>query len=278
MARKPKYTDTPEQFELPNMPEPTLTPLQIAKQKRQRNEDGLLISLEHQYNEDGSVNWEAMIPSEYFYANKDKFPEGTNTRDLNMDDLRPDQKIINLAGIHWAYKAAGGLGYKFTIGAAYPEFASVSCDITWRGTYESDMKEITSSGVGEAHSFNNIEPFKYLVSILSMNKAFSRAVRDRCGIKSYATDELRGEKGDKENPSTNSNIEPKGSSPNDHLEFVAASAGHTFEKVKNHYLKVEPDSNKKDLATKWESYKDIPPLICLEISAKIEKAEANKKR
>ena len=50
-----------------------------------RNELGLLEGVNYEYNEDGSVNWRAMIAAEHLYPNKGWFemrnqpmPQGTN--------------------------------------------------------------------------------------------------------------------------------------------------------------------------------------------------------
>ena len=38
-----------------------------------RNEHGLLENVEYEFSEDGSVDWRAMIKSEFLYPNKDWF-------------------------------------------------------------------------------------------------------------------------------------------------------------------------------------------------------------
>jgi hypothetical protein len=38
-----------------------------------RNEHGLLENVDYEFNEDGSVNWRAMIKEEFLYPNKDWF-------------------------------------------------------------------------------------------------------------------------------------------------------------------------------------------------------------
>ena len=62
-----------------------------------RNEFGLIEGIEYQFNEDGSVNWRAMIKPEHLYPNKDWF----ETRKLPMPDY-----IERLADHHLLIKLA----------------------------------------------------------------------------------------------------------------------------------------------------------------------------
>lgn len=287
MARKPKpkseSTAPPEQFELPNMPEKDtkkMTNVEIAMEKRRRDQYGLLPNLEYKFTDDGFVDWESMIPSKFYYANKDFFGPEVDVNSIDVSELPPEKKIINLDGIKWLLQARGAESVEFVIGSAYPDYAAVTCNISWTPNFEQNFKPLSTSGAGEAHAFNNKAPFKYLVATLAENKALSRAVRLACRIKSYSTDELRGEPIEKEEDS-NQNL---GSQPQDALKKAANDSslvkeeakkrGMTiFEMVRWSYIQKLQNEEEKEKASKWNDFSDVPREICFVLTGRIKTAD-----
>lgn len=268
MGRKPK--EKPEQLALPHMPEPTIDPIQQALEKRTRDpKTGLLPGFDYKFDEFGRVDWESLIPSKFYYPNRDRFGADIDISSLDVSELPPDKKILNLDGIRFLAEIRGLKKIEYKTGAAYPDYSCVTALAEWEPCIDQNMQSVSNSGVGEAHSFNNVAPFKYLLATLSMNKCFSRLTREICRIRSYATDELRGEPIEKEEHKSS---ELAGPSPSNVLDKVIQDHGYTFEKVREAYINRAEKQEEKEMARGWNSTKDIAPLICLAIIDKIKKA------
>ena len=64
-----------------------------------RNEFGLLEGVNYEYNEDGSVNWRAMIAPEHLYPNKGWFEMRNQPMPQSIEGLTDNQLLIKLSGI-----------------------------------------------------------------------------------------------------------------------------------------------------------------------------------
>ena len=64
-----------------------------------RDQHGLLDCVDYVFNEDGSVNWRAMIKPEFLYPNKGWFDMRGQQVPNSTDGLRDNQLLIMLGGI-----------------------------------------------------------------------------------------------------------------------------------------------------------------------------------
>ena len=64
-----------------------------------RNGEGLLENANYIFNEDGSIDWRAMIKSEFLYPNKGWFEARSQALPDSIDGLEDKQLLIMLGGI-----------------------------------------------------------------------------------------------------------------------------------------------------------------------------------
>ena len=72
-----------------------------------RDEHGLLESVDYTFNEDGSVNWRAMISPEHLYPNKGWFEMRKMPAPESIEGLEDHQLLIKLGGIKELAKHRG---------------------------------------------------------------------------------------------------------------------------------------------------------------------------
>ena len=72
-----------------------------------RNEHGLLENVDYEFNEDGSVNWRAIIKEEFLYPNKDWFASRKKDVPTSVEGLSDMQLLIMLGGIKELAKMRG---------------------------------------------------------------------------------------------------------------------------------------------------------------------------
>lgn len=170
------------------------------------NANGLRKGVSYIFNEDGTVNWRAMIPPKYLYQNKgrvnkkiaDLTEKGETVNpewlDGSIEGLADSELLITLPGIKWLANLRGYSCVKHNSRTIDAGFATDTCSITWRGNFETDFEEVTFSEVGSCSAvgnFSNCKQFwgKFAES-LAANRAFIRAVRGFLGIEVYGGDEM----------------------------------------------------------------------------------------
>ena len=79
------------------------TAQEVTTNKYSRGKDGLLKSVEYEYNEDGSINWRAMVDPKYLFPNKSWFEARNKAVPTSIDRLQDYQLLIKLAGIKELY-------------------------------------------------------------------------------------------------------------------------------------------------------------------------------
>jgi len=227
-----------------------------------RNELGLIEGVEYKFNEDGSINWRAMIKPEHLYPNKDWF----ETRKLQVPDsiegLSDHQLLVKLAGIKELARLRGFLDVQFKIETISSNYATAVCCISWMPNYESDGNAQTFTSTANATS-ENCSGFgvKFLEPIAE-NRAFVRAVRNYLNIHIVGDDEIDKSKNKvayEESESIVQTLTPHGA-----LHNACKQAGHPdfedFLKLLRQFWKDETYKNEN--AKDWKSFEDIPVKEC----------------
>jgi len=285
MGRKPKNTtsvspETPEQFELPNMPEKKdlESPLEIAVKSNIRDEKGLLPGINYILTDDGrKINWRKMVDPKYIVVWKEKFGPDVDTKSLDITELPDDKVLILLNGFKKLLKLRGAESVKYTVGQAHESFASVTCDISWISNFEN--REKTSSGCADAHYHNTNSFSKFYCSSIASNRALVRAVRDHLEIEILGFDEIGETPSEEENE--NSLI---GALPHNSLESAAKNSKtlndaskkkgmSLFEFVRWGYIETSENPEEKESAAKWESWSDIPRQTCFVLTTRIKRKD-----
>lgn len=214
---------------------------------------GLKNGVNYIFNEDGTVNWRAMVKPEHLYPNKDRFPEGKVPD--SIEGLDDSKLLIKLAGIKEVAKLRGYSKVSLKTIASEPDRAVVSCKIKWDGNYETNFERVSFEDIANATEENCNSFGKKFLEPIAFNRAFIRCVRNFLNIHIVGEDEI--DKSDKTDSADNS----VAISPQDVLAKNAkAKKMEDFEQFKNFLRKLWADgSYKNEEVTSWKSFKDIPP-------------------
>ena len=243
-----------------------------------RNEHGLLENAEYEFNEDGSINWRAMIKPEFLYPNKGWFEARKKDVPTSPEGLDDKQLLIMLGGIKELARLRGFEGVSFEASHLSDTYAVATCEIVWSPNYESNKERIVYQDVANA-TFQNTGSFaaKFLETI-ACNRAFVRCVRNFLNIHIVGADEI-----DKSKDAVNSfsveasSDEPLGKilSPNARLfqdwQDQAGGGGNfdDFKETLRSLWKKEIYQNGD--AQNWNNFNDVPAKEARKIRAALKK-------
>ena len=247
-----------------------------------RNEHGLLENADYEFNEDGSVNWRAMIKEEFLYPNKDWFVSRKKDIPTSAEGLNDKQLLVMLGGIKELAKLRGYCAVDFDVKDISEGYVTAKCAINWVTNYESANEYSTTYTDVANATLANTDSFcaKFLETI-ACNRAFVRCVRNYLNIHIVGADEI-----DKSKGANNSNsVEYDSSSDSAMLPLTpsgtlqkALEGDHQiksfegFKELLRALWKEETYRNEK--AAEWDSYDDIPAKECRKLIAIVKKSQA----
>jgi hypothetical protein len=223
-----------------------------------RNAWGLIEGVDYKTNEDGSINWRAMVKSEHLFPNKGWFELRKQQAPTSIEGLNDSQLLIKLAGIKELAKLRGYTSVKYDVIKCEPSYVSIKCGITWIPNYESEYESYYED-IANA-TVNNTSDFavKFLETIAA-NRAFVRAVRNFLGVHIVGSDEI-----DASKKGTPAIIEEDNESalPSSQgmLEKTAKNSNiNSFEDFQDYLRNAWKMGVYKNAEAKvWTSYNDIP--------------------
>jgi len=167
--------------------------MEIPQSFKKRNEFGLKVlpdGQEYKFKEDGTIDWRSLVSKEYLAINKAYEKQivektGKPLCETTIDEVEDKYKFVLLNGIRQLANLRGYSKVEYSR-PVYGEgnAVAVECKITWLPNYETEMREVVFSGLGEA-STNNAPPIGqnyagqkafYLVAYAE-NRSFIRAVK-----------------------------------------------------------------------------------------------------
>lgn len=152
-----------------------------------RNEKGVIESLKCEYNEDGSLNWRAMIPKEFIKVNRQAFPEGQVPD--SIDGLPDNKLLILLGGIKWAAAARGLTSRKTKVDYVTDGHAVCTVDVSFIPNFENpEGLHYSDCGAATIQTTNGFG--RLFLETIAANRAFVRAVRNALGINIVGQDEI----------------------------------------------------------------------------------------
>tara|TARA_B100000900_G_scaffold414441_1_gene441091 strand:- start:70 stop:840 length:771 start_codon:yes stop_codon:yes gene_type:complete len=242
-----------------------------------RNEHGLLENVDYEFNEDGSVNWRAMIKEEFLYPNKDWFTSRKKDVPNSVEGLSDKQLLIMLGGIKELAKMRGYSTVAFDVTQPSDGYVTAKCTINWDKNYET-QDEVAYQDYANA-TLSNTDNFcaKFLETI-ACNRAFVRCVRNYLNIHIVGADEI-----DKSKGANNSNtVEYDSSSDAVMLPLTPSGAlqkalgdklgDSSFDSFKTFLRQLwKDDSYRNEDAKDWSSYEDLPAKECRKIISIIKK-------
>lgn len=226
-----------------------------------RNEHGLLESVEYEFNQDGSVNWRAMIDPEHLYPNKDWFEMRKMPVPDSIEGLDDSQLLIKLSGIKELARLRGFHNLTYDITESSDSRVVAQCMINWIENYESNGVQ-TFASIANATTHNTNGFAAKFLECIAENRAFVRAVRNFLGIHIVGADEIDSSKNKSPIVAPPSSSGAKDISPQGILK---EKAGLTFGDFKNklrELYKKEEYVNDPEVIKSWEDYKDIPAKEC----------------
>jgi len=224
-----------------------------------RDENGLLINRKYVFNEDGSVNWRAMIKDEHLFPNKGWFESRKKEVPRSIDGLGDHQLLIKLSGIKELARLRGFNCVSYYTEKCELNHVAVNCTMSFIGNYETGGESISFQDMANATLENTSSFATKFLETIACNRAFVRCVRNFLNVHIVGDDEI-----DKSNLpnglSSSSALSPQGVLES-HAEASGCASFEDFKSLlrkwyKNGLYQCEDGENSP---ANWESYSDISP-------------------
>jgi hypothetical protein len=228
-----------------------------------RNEHGLLESVDYEFNQDGSVNWRAMISPEHLYPNKDYFEMRKMPVPDSIEGLEDNQLLIKLGGIKDLAKLRGFHNVTYDIQESSDERVVVQCMINWIENYEGVYPfRPTFASIANATIHNTNGFAAKFLECIAENRAFVRTVRNFLGIHIVGADEIDSSKNKAPIVPPPSSSGAKDISPQGILKEKAGTDFNSFKGCLRAWYKTGAYTNNPEVIKEWSDYKDIPAKDC----------------
>lgn len=224
-----------------------------------RNIHGLLDSnnISYIYNEDGTINWRAMVKTQYLVPNRQK------TSEIDVSKLEDKDLLILLGGIKELAQIRGYTDVTYKVVAASDNYFATSCKITWIPNYETEGRVVSFEALADATTSNTKSFARLFLAAIAENRAFVRCVRNFLKINIVSQEEL----GDAKILEEVNIQQDNPTSPNVLLEKTMRDKNINFDQLKKKLIK-----EKFENAEKFESIQDIPKVKIFELIERIKKA------
>ena len=224
-----------------------------------RNEHGLLENVDYVFNEDGSVNWRAMIKEEFLYPNKGWFDSRNQPVPTSPEGLEDKQLLIMLGGIKELAKMRGYSTVAFDVVHSSDGYVTAKCMINWNKNYET-QDEVVYEDYANATLANTDNFCAKFLETIACNRAFVRCVRNYLNIHIVGADEIDKSKGAPAQ-TYESDSEFSITTPVDLLQKTLRDkhSVESFDDCKELLRELwKSDKYRNEDAKEWSSYKDIP--------------------
>jgi hypothetical protein len=225
----------------------------------ERDENGLLKNVQYTFNEDGSIDWRAMVREEHLFPNKAWFERFNKPMPKSINGLKDHQLLIKLSGIKELARLRGFNSVSYETVACNHDHVAVKCKISFIENYET--KEIVTYEDMANATINNCSSFavKFLETI-ACNRAFVRAVRNFLNVHIVGLDEMDTSESSQQNKadqpsslnsfSIHSTLEKAAKTSLNCNDFDCFKEFLVDLKNSNEYINSD--------APNWKSYTDIP--------------------
>jgi len=154
------------------------------------NEFGLLDGVSYEFNDDGSINWRAMIDPKYLYVNAENFQRRGEKAPSSVEGLADKDLIIMLGGLKELASLRKYTSVSYRPIVASNEYAAVVCKIRWVGNFETDMQPVWFEDCAGANLYNVGELVQSYLLEMATNRAFARCIRNFLKINIVSKEEL----------------------------------------------------------------------------------------
>lgn len=228
-----------------------------------RDNHGLLECVDYVFNEDGSVNWRAMIKPEFLYPNKGWFDIRNQETPTSTEGLKDNQLLIMLGGIKDLARLRGFHSVEFDT-TTDGDYVTAKCCITWSPNYESGNEHVLYEDVANATA-ENTDAFCYkFLETIACNRAFVRCVRNFLNVNIVGADEIdksdnRSSSNQSSSPSrttSNAPITPSGLLEKTLRDKHSVDSFDSFKEKLRDFWKDGKYVNEE--VKNWNSFNDIP--------------------
>ena len=238
------------------------TRLKVPKPERyKRDRYGLITNVKYVFNDDGSVNWRAMVNPDHLYPNSEYFTARGEEIPDSIEGLEDNQLLIKLAGIKELARLRGFQSVDYEVIESSATRAVVICTITFVENYETDGKMVYFSSVANATTDNTVGFSTKFLESIAENRAFVRCVRNFLNIHVVGEEEI--DEAPFKKPSAEAKREESGPmpSPEGVLKDVLAKYHnvYTWDEFKTMLRRLwTSEKYRNEEAGDWKSYSDIP--------------------
>ncbi len=226
---------------------------QEGPEKFSRDENGLLKNIQYIFNEDGSVNWRAMIKDEHLFPNRGWFESRGKDVPSSAEGLGDHQLLIKLSGIKELARLRGINHVAYFAEKCELDHVAVNCNVNFIGNYETGGEQVSFQDMANA-TLDNTSSFatKFLETI-ACNRAFVRCVRNFLNVHIVGDDEI--DKSGKP-PTVSKNKDPL--SPHGLLQKEFSTFDEFKDKLRDLYTS-KVYKQDVEVIKQWQDFSDIPP-------------------
>jgi len=224
-----------------------------------RDSNGLLENVQYQFNEDGSINWRAMIKEEHLFPNKSWFEARKKPMPKTIEGLQDSQLLIKLSGIKELAKLRGFSSASYFVEKCEHDHVAVSCSMRFTPNYETNNEEVHFQDMANATLLNTSSFATKFLETIACNRAFVRCVRNFLNVHIVGDDEIDKSDGGKIQVQTATSASSL--SPTSILESAAkkelgcASFIDFKESLRKFWAE---EAYRNEDAANWSSYEDVP--------------------
>lgn len=229
-------------------------------QSFQRDESGLLKNIQYSFNDDGSVNWRAMIKDEHLFPNKSWFQLRKKDVPRSIDGLDDHQLLIKLSGIKELARLRGFDSVNYKMLKCEEHHVAVSCSIKFISNYETNQKPVCFEDMANATIENTNSFAKKFLETIACNRAFVRCVRNFLNVHIVGDDEI--DKSENKLNSNQNDMSPSGFLKKELKEKYSISSYQDFLPVLRDMHKSKVISISTDIIKQWNDFSDISAKDC----------------
>ena len=228
-----------------------------------RDENGLLKNAVYSFNEDGSINWRAMIGDQHLFPNRDWFKNRNQPYPSSPEGLGDHQLLIKLSGIKELARLRGFRDISYKVVKCEHDHVAVICEITFIPNYETGGEPVVFQDMANA-TINNTSDFgQIFLETIACNRAFVRCVRNFLNVHIVGDDEINKNNG--KTPAKQQQQQQQeinAITPHAILETNAANKMNCqnfedFKQVLRDWWREEKYRHEE--ASNWNDWSDIPP-------------------
>jgi hypothetical protein len=227
-------------------------------QKYRRDQHGLLSNIDYIFNEDGSVDWRAMVKDDQLFPNKSWFESRKMDVPRSIEGLKDHQLLIKLGGIKEIARLRGFRDVSYIVEAVGPQHVAVRCRIEFAPNYETSGASVAFEDMANASTQNTSSFATKFLETIACNRAFVRCVRNFLNIHIVGDDEM-----DKSNSKNNFSgvtssaaLTPDGMLASLAKEKLNCSNFEEFKVLLRDWWKSEKYQNPS--VKEWNDFEDIP--------------------